>query len=107
MRELPKVHVAVVHIPNSDDPESIATAAASCAMELLVKVSAENRGAVSIDRVGIVKTESVRDDLVSSLIGVNSRHAVMVTCRVRDPKPEKADVQPESPAAAPTTEAAS
>jgi len=91
MRELPKVHVAVVDIPNGDDPESIARTAAAAAMELLVKVSAENRGAVSIDRVAIVNPEALTGDLISNLMAANGRAAVMVAVRVAKIQTEEAN----------------
>jgi hypothetical protein len=93
VKPLPKVHVALVEIPNVKDPESIALAGAHAALELLLKVSADERGAVVLDRVAIVKptstfSRSAALDLVDLLapVDVERGSAVMVTCRVTEPK---------------------
>lgn len=97
MNDLPKIHAAVVAIPNPDDPESIAQAAAHAALELLVKVSAKARGNVRLDRVALVQPVPIPGrlgatgvEVMTNLLVATStpRHAVMVSCRV---------VQPEQP----------
>ena len=107
MRDLPKIHATVVHIPNPDDPESIAWAAANAAIGLLVQVSAEQRGKVMLDRLSIVHVEScpgmAATDPLSEMLGplwargevrTGARpgpgHAVMLTCRVEESEPDEA-----------------
>ena len=96
MKELPKVHVALVEIPDVKDAESIALAGAHAALELLLKVSAEQRGSVSIDRVAIVYPTSTHTRAgfgldLADLLGVDGPKrgsSVMVTCRVQQPTTE-------------------
>ena len=108
MRDLPKIHATVVHIPNPDDPESIAWAAANAAIGLLVQVSAEQRGKVMLDRLSIVHVEScpgmAATDPLSEMLGngwwnqgstrtgprSGPGHAVMLTCRVEGSEAEPA-----------------
>lgn len=99
MNPLPKIHVALVEIPDAKDPESIALAAVHAGLELLLKVSADERSAVVIDRVAIVKPTNtgsrrgVALDFADLLgVDVSSRgSAVMVTCRVQPPKPAETE----------------
>jgi len=103
--KLPKVYAAVVGINDPEDSESIAYAAAQAALELLIKVTADARGSTVLDRVCVVQptplsganTDTLLDDFFGGLrLGQTpqrSKYAVMVSCRVQEPKPkvEKTD----------------
>lgn len=101
MKELPKIHTSIVSIPDVEDPESIAFAAAHAALEILIKVSADARGSTQLDRVQIVQPTSISalpnftDFFGLTSIesphrrSVPSGHAVMVSCRVVPPKPKE------------------
>jgi hypothetical protein len=84
MKMPPKVHAAVIDLPDVEDPESIAWVAANASLELLRKVSAENRGSVTLDRVAIVRPQ-VMSNLEGFLMLGRSPHALMITCRVESP----------------------
>lgn len=98
MKDLPKIHTAVVSIPDAEDPGSIAFAAAHAALEILVKVSADARGSTQLDRVQIVQPTSISGPpdfvdffgLVPTVGPPKERkYAVMVSCRVVAPKPKE------------------
>lgn len=93
--KVPKIHTAVVSIPNHTDAESIAKAAAHAALQLLAKVSSDARGSTTIDRVSIVQPTTINgspDDLFQSLLtATSSKYAVMVSCVVLEKKEEKSD----------------
>lgn len=94
--KLPNIHASVPAITDPTDAVSIATAAAYASMELLIAVSAKERGTVTLDRIAIVKPTGPRlvlspaQDLFGLLgsIAAGSAHAVMVSCKVHPPEPE-------------------
>jgi hypothetical protein len=92
MPKLPKVHAAVVGIEDHDDGESIATAAAQAALELLCKVSTQARSNVQLDRIAIVEPTPA-NDFLNLLRPPIARYAVMVTCKVIEESKDQSDTK--------------
>src|ERR1700743_1103268 len=93
--KMPELRTSIVSIPDHEDAESIALAAAHAALEILAKVSADARGSTVLDRVQIVQPVSIGSlpgdallDLMSNFSGHGPapKYAGRVRCRVTPPK---------------------